>query len=396
MRISVKLEADGSRDKKMTNTRAERKQYRAIDIAKFVMAILVVAIHVRPFAGQTAFVYDDIIARIADPLFFQITAFLFFEKIFAQISGDLRQGMSWRMLGHYMKRILSLYTAWFVIYAPVVFSRTWRERGDVRGIAGLAKMLLALLRKYWLSGYYGAMWFMTALLLAMPLVFILTKYLGPRLCLILSAPWFLLTVAKMEYCTITDGWRMTSYFDSAIYGIFGWYGNGLTYGFFFCALGMWIAYKGQKKAGASDVGRQNVSGRENYGLPCLISFLLLVIESHVIRDRGLGQSFGAMFFLIPTSYFLLQWLLSVDFWEKLGEKARTWIDRICVHLRRLSILIFTIHYGVMEGLQYLAGKYTTYVWNTTGLYFTVLLVTIGLAELILLAQKKIKWLHILY
>ena len=78
--------ADGSRDKKMTNTRAERKQYRAIDIAKFVMAILVVAIHVRPFTGQTAFVYDDIIARIADPLFFQITAFLFFEKIFAQIT----------------------------------------------------------------------------------------------------------------------------------------------------------------------------------------------------------------------------------------------------------------------------------------------------------------------
>ena len=116
--------ADGSRDKKMTNTRAERKQYRAIDIAKFVMAILVVAIHVRPFTGQTAFVYDDIIARIADPLFFQITAFLFFEKIFAQISGNLRQGMFWRMLGHYMKRILALYTAWFVIYAPVVLPRT--------------------------------------------------------------------------------------------------------------------------------------------------------------------------------------------------------------------------------------------------------------------------------
>ena len=227
--------ADGSRDKKMTNTRAERKQYRAIDIAKFVMAILVVAIHVRPFTGQTAFVYDDIIARIADPLFFQITAFLFFEKIFAQISGDLRQGMSWRMLGHYMKRILALYTAWFVIYAPVVLPRTWQECGNIRG------MLLALLKKYWLSGYYGAMWFMTALLLAMPLVFILTKYLGSRLCLLLSAPWFLLTVARMEYCSITDGWQVAGYFDSAIYGIFGWYGNGLTYGFFFCALGMWIA-----------------------------------------------------------------------------------------------------------------------------------------------------------
>ena len=374
--------ADGSRDKKMTNTRAERKQYRAIDIAKFVMAILVVAIHVRPFTGQTAFVYDDIIARIADPLFFQITAFLFFEKIFAQISGDLRQGMSWRMLGHYMKRILALYTAWFVIYAPVVLPRTWQECGNIRG------MLLALLKKYWLSGYYGAMWFMTALLLAMPLVFILTKYLGSRLCLLLSAPWFLLTVARMEYCSITDGWQVAGYFDSAIYGIFGWYGNGLTYGFFFCALGMWIAYK-------RTLGGQKNDSRD-FALPSLISFLLLIIESYVIRDKGLGQSFGAMFFLIPTSYFLLQWLLSVDIFEKMGEQSRKRLDCACAHMRRLSILIFTIHYGVMEGLQYMVGKYTGAVWNMTGLYLSVLLVTIGLAELILLAQKKIKWLHILY
>lgn len=374
--------ADGSRDKKMTNTRAERKQYRAIDIAKFVMAILVVAIHVRPFTGQTAFVYDDIIARIADPLFFQITAFLFFEKIFAQISGDLRQGMSWRMLGHYMKRILALYTAWFVIYAPVVLPRTWQECGNIRG------MLLALLKKYWLSGYYGAMWFMTALLLAMPLVFILTKYLGSRLCLLLSTPWFLLTVARMEYCSITDGWQVAGYFDSAIYGIFGWYGNGLTYGFFFCALGMWIAYK-------RTLGGQKNDSRD-FALPSLISFLLLIIESYVIRDKGLGQSFGAMFFLIPTSYFLLQWLLSVDIFEKMGEQSRKRLDCACAHMRRLSILIFTIHYGVMEGLQYMVGKYTTYVWNATVLYFVVLVVTIVLAELILLAQKKIKWLHILY
>ena len=374
--------ADGSRDKKMTNTRAERKQYRAIDIAKFVMAILVVAIHVRPFTGQTAFVYDDIIARIADPLFFQITAFLFFEKIFAQISGDLRQGMSWRMLGHYMKRILALYTAWFVIYAPVVLPRTWQECGNIRG------MLLALLKKYWLSGYYGAMWFMTALLLAMPLVFILTKYLGSRLCLLLSAPWFLLTVARMEYCSITDGWQVAGYFDSAIYGIFGWYGNGLTYGFFFCALGMWIAYK-------RTLGGQKNDSRD-FALPSLISFLLLIIEAYVIRDKGLGQSFGAMFFLIPTSYFLLQWLLSVDIFEKMGEQSRKRLDCACAHMRRLSILIFTIHYGVMEGLQYMVGKYTTYVWNATVLYFVVLVVTIVLAELILLAQKKIKWLHILY
>ena len=86
----------------------------------------------------------------------------------------------------------------------------------------------------------------------------------------------------------------------------------------------------------------------------------------------------------------------MDIFEKMGEQSRKRLDCACAHMRRLSILIFTIHYGVMEGLQYLLGKYTGAVWNMTGLYLSVLLVTIGLAELILLAQKKIKWLHILY
>jgi len=47
-------------------------------------------------------------------------------------------------------------------------------------------------------------------------------------------------------------------------------------------------------------------------------------------------------------------------------------------------------------LQFGMEKYTTQEWNTTVLYFVVLAVTIGCAELLLLMQKKMKWLHVLY
>lgn len=125
------------------NVNENKKPYVTIDVAKFVMAILVVAIHVRPFSGEAAFVYDDIVARIADPLFFQITAFLFFEKVFREDKdirmpehGWYQRALSWQKLGHYMKRILQLYTAWFILYAPVVCYRTVQERalpGACRG-----------------------------------------------------------------------------------------------------------------------------------------------------------------------------------------------------------------------------------------------------------------------
>ena len=385
---------DGRKRDHHMNVNENKKPYVTIDIAKFVMAILVVAIHVHPFSGEVAFVYDDIVARIADPLFFQITAFLFFEKVFREDKdiwrsepGWHQRALSWQKLGHYMKRILQLYTAWFILYAPVVCYRTVQELGFTLSLQGMGRIVISLLRKYWLSGYYGAMWFMTALLFAMPLTFFVTKYLGPGICVLLSAPWFLLTVARMEYCSITDHWQVMPYCDHAIYGIFGWYANGLTYGFFFCALGMWMAYKRSKAFGATETAQMGIKNTDGL-LPFFISFLLLIVEAHVIRDKNLGQSYGAMFFLIPTSYFLLRWLLSV---EILNEKSK-----ICTHLRRLSIMIFAIHYGVMELLQFGMETYTTQEWNTTVLYFVVLAVTIGCAELLLLLQKKIKWLHVLY
>ncbi len=390
------------------------------------MAILVVAIHVRPFSGEVAFVYDDIIARIADPLFFMITAFLFFEKIFTRaMDGNyfsdrkeaekkIKAGLSWKSMGHYMKRLLLLYTAWFVIYLPRVIRVSLWEYRSIQGGELVAKVLLGLVKKYWLSGYYGAMWFITALIIAMPLTFLVCKYLGPKLCLILSAPWFLLTVARMEYSSITDTWPVMRFFDGFINGVFGWYGNGLTYGFFFCALGMWVAYRrvcmvnhegtrntvpittvSSEKSASIVPDNKSLSDVLNSAMPSIIAFLLLVIESHVIRDRGLGQSFGAMFFLIPSSYCLLLWLLKNEMSIRFDEKQKEKVAKICMHLRRLSTLIFAIHYGVMETLQYLWEKNGVY-WNTTALYVVVLLITLAIGELILLLQKKFKWLRIFY
>lgn len=52
-----------------------------IDIVKFVMALLVVAIHVHPVEGELGFIIYNVIARVADPMFFIITAYFFFAKI---------------------------------------------------------------------------------------------------------------------------------------------------------------------------------------------------------------------------------------------------------------------------------------------------------------------------
>ena len=62
----------------------EKRNYGVLDIAKFISALLVIAIHCAPFyqVNETwNFVYVQIIARLAVPFFFTASGWLFFQKL---------------------------------------------------------------------------------------------------------------------------------------------------------------------------------------------------------------------------------------------------------------------------------------------------------------------------
>lgn len=56
------------------------RTYHSIDILKVVAALLVVAIHARPFVGKTYPLYISLFSRMAVPVFFVVSAFFFFRK----------------------------------------------------------------------------------------------------------------------------------------------------------------------------------------------------------------------------------------------------------------------------------------------------------------------------
>ena len=62
----------------------ERKNYYALDVAKLICALLVICIHTGPLldiSSDANFVLVQVLARLAVPLFFVISGFLFFQKI---------------------------------------------------------------------------------------------------------------------------------------------------------------------------------------------------------------------------------------------------------------------------------------------------------------------------
>lgn len=107
----------------------KKKNYAAIDVAKYVSALLVVCIHTYPLydlspAANTFLI--QAICRFAVPFFFVVSAFLFFSKI--DPAAGMHDALNLGMLKHYLRRLALLYGAWSVIYLPYTFL-LWRGDG---------------------------------------------------------------------------------------------------------------------------------------------------------------------------------------------------------------------------------------------------------------------------
>lgn len=341
------------------------RQIPALDVTKFVLSILVVAIHVEPFTGNLAFYYNHCIARIADPLFFAVSAYCLFARL-------VKNQWAPEIFRTYMRRIALLYGGWTLVYFPVILRECSIEAGETGNIG------ILILKRVLLSGPYGPLWFLTALLLAIPLTYVFIRKGLLKTVFFLSFLFYLLTVVWMEYRTLAQGCFWIVKLAGTGEQIFGWLGNGLNYGWLFCSIGAAAAIL-QEKCRRSQLQYAIFSG---------ISVMLLAVECSYIRFAGCGVSYGAMFMLIPVTYYVLQLLIHTNWRER---KA----FRVC---RKLSVLIFVLHYGVMEGLELLYTGWETYGELTVFPYLQVLIVTICIAMgILVLSQKRyFRWLRYFY
>ena len=89
-----------------------------IGIFKFILAILVVAIHVEPFTGDLAFYVNNCIARIAVPSFFIYSSYFLFDKL-------LHNHWDKKIFFQQEKHLAKYYGIWLLLHAPIVLSRLY-------------------------------------------------------------------------------------------------------------------------------------------------------------------------------------------------------------------------------------------------------------------------------
>lgn len=163
------------------------KAYPNLDLAKLVCALLVIVIHTAPLENISTlghFYLGNVVTRIAVPLFFAMSGFLFFGRLDYAGGRIARTRENFSRLIRTTRKNVLLYVIWSVLYLTVTLP-DWYAAGWW-GWAAVKDWLFSFL----FSGSYYHLWYLLALILAVPALYLLLTVVPvSRIGLVASGLW---------------------------------------------------------------------------------------------------------------------------------------------------------------------------------------------------------------
>lgn len=263
----------------------------AIDIAKLIMAILVIGIHTNPFSYN---VWLDrgfgILTRLCVPFFFVASSYFYWKR---------QPRKPWR----YVYRLLLLYIIWTLIYLPL----------DLKTIVGYS--FVEFIDTFLWSGYRH-LWFLNCSIIGFVIVHLLDKRLSTRNILLLSIVFLLIGCIKSTWAPLT-----LKILGKEVPDVLG-YRNGLFYAFPYFAAGKMIAEHNTE------------TPKHFFAFGLFISLILLLVESYVFIIRLDTKATILWLSVFPMTCCLFNLILSL--------KVRIRKD-ISLVIRKMSTLLYCIH-----------------------------------------------------
>jgi len=146
-----------------------RKEFKGIDVAKFILALFVVAGHTHPFKDIQNPVFRQLWENsllLVVPYFFMAAGFFLFSKVYKQ--PDKAYQLS--SILPYLKRIFKLYIYWTIIFLPITI---WRYVTDD---LTFQKNIVLFVRGTFFFGenYYSwPLWFLLSMTYSIALIYLL-------------------------------------------------------------------------------------------------------------------------------------------------------------------------------------------------------------------------------
>lgn len=299
----------------------------SIDLSKYILSLMVVAIHV---ASARGFWYELMIPvlRLAVPLFFMISGYLLFVRM-KELDHDKQN----EALMKYLFRILKLYLAWLILLFPVT---VWNRKYFSEGIfAGLKKIL----KGFVFGSTFPASWYLMALIIGTALVYIGSRYMGNCVVFIVGTVLYIICCLLSNYGNFCGSLRVINgIYPTAFF-------NSFPVAIIWISLGKVFA---EHEELSLRLAKVKSSG-------AVLSILLLYCEWFLIKYFRTGESNDCYFMLVPCAVFIFTIIITGTREVRFARQMRMASTiTYCMHISIALILDEFINFGEVFGNLVLA------------------------------------------
>ena len=303
-----------------------------IDIWRFIVSFLIVAIHISPFAKispEFDFFFTRILGRIAVPLFLMITGYYILDRALKDK----------QVLVDYTKKILKIYLLCILLYLP-----TNIYMGSFKNID-----IITILKDFFINGTLYHLWYFPALILGIWITYYFIKKLGNRKTFITVIVLYIIGLLGDSYYGLTRNVCVLSYIYDFIFKISDYTRNGLFYAPIFLYLGYFIKIK-------------RVNNKKSF-LYSVLFFIGMTIEATILHKFNLQKHDSMYILLIPTMYVLFDYLINISNTQNLK-------------LRNVSTIIYIFHPLFIVGIRFISGicKVEKYIVDNNFIFYLVVAV----------------------
>jgi len=327
-----------------------QKKLDILDLVKFILSLMIVAIHTN--------IYPKVLypwLRLAIPLFLIISSFLLFRKI-SENPKDSKE-----IVKKYLVRLLKLYLFWFIVLLPytILIRKWWFDNGILHG---LIKSIYSLL----FSSTFPASWYLTAIIEGTLVVYLLSKKLNNKILFIIFLLCYIL-------CCISSSYNV--FLNLNIFGVFKPH---------FCFLVTLIYIL---------IGKMFAEKKININLKYLIILLIvfaigLFFEWRLIVKYTNSFNKDCYLMLLPVSICIFGIIKNININLKYGR-----------YLRQFSSFIYPLHYFLIFVVNYIFTKFISN-FNLLPIYLFVITTIISLICFLMVKwlenKKKFKFLKYSY
>lgn len=319
----------------------------SIDLGKFFASILIVVVHCRPLSVYPQMdYYLTGLCRIAVPFFFIASSYFFFK--------------SEKDIWTFVKRLLLLYLAWFVIELPLTVQRFFIDTDN-----SLLYNCFLFFRGLFINSTFYASWFITALWQGVLIVWWLSKKINNKWLFGIGIICFIIACMWSMYRETINGTVIWPFFK--VLGVLLAPSNSFIIAIPYCIIGKYFA--------------EHPNLRINKPAAIIPIVMILALELWLCRNIGyMSDSYFSLIVICPILFlFLLNWDISFN-------------PTISKFLRNCSILIYLLHLPVLH----LLNTHLHSPLSGFALLSVVFLCSLFFASIIIFASKKIRILKYLY